>query len=142
MYTQQTAEKRLDALFNALVPCSGKAATLAGEIVRAICRIEYRNWNDGDHLGIGYGKETCNAAGRFLEEKCGGKVGECVSNAWGIRDEDAYDVAVAQLEIAVCEHLDKHPELQDTPNEEDMWDWFDKDEDVDDSGKDDDDEWY
>lgn len=25
-------------------------------------RISYRNWNDGDHIGVGYGRETCNPA--------------------------------------------------------------------------------
>ena len=49
-----------------MVPDTGKAESLAGERIRAISRIGYRYYNDGDQLGIDYGKETCNPAGRFL----------------------------------------------------------------------------
>ena len=51
-------EERINALFEELVPPMGKADSLAGELVRATCRIGYRYFNDGDHIGIGYGKET------------------------------------------------------------------------------------
>ena len=60
-------DEKLNGMFEELVPPTGKADTLAGEIVRAICRIGYRNWNDGDHIGVGYGNETCNAAARYLQ---------------------------------------------------------------------------
>lgn len=56
-------EKKIDAMFERLVPRTGKSGTVAGEIVRAVSRIGYRYWNDGDHLGIGYGREVCNPAG-------------------------------------------------------------------------------
>ena len=125
-------EEKLNGLFEELVPPSGKADTLAGEIVRAICRIGYRSYNDGDHLGVGYGKQTCNPAGRFLAKKCDDRVAECVGAAWGIRDDDAYDEALERLEIAVCDYLDAHPELREAPNSEDMWDSRDRYEDVDD----------
>ena len=76
------AENRINALFEELVPVSGKADTVAGEIVRAVTRIAYRNWNDGDHVGVGYGKETCNPAARYLMERAGSKVGEAGRNMW------------------------------------------------------------
>ena len=60
-------EERINKLFKELVPETGKADSLAGELVRAMSRIGYRFYNDGDQLGIGYGKETCNPAGRFLD---------------------------------------------------------------------------
>ena len=59
----QAIQDRSHALFKELVPISGKADSLAGEIVRAISRIGYRFYNDGDQLGIGYGKETCYHCG-------------------------------------------------------------------------------
>ena len=55
-------EERINKLFKELVPETGKADSLAGELVRAMSRIGYRFYNDGDQLGIGYGKETCNPA--------------------------------------------------------------------------------
>lgn len=125
-------EEKLNGMFDELVPPTGKADTLAGEIVRAICRIGYRNWNDGDHLGVGYGRETCNPAGRFLAKKCDDKVARCVADAWGIILDDLYDEALERLEIAVWEYLDAHPELRQAPNSEDMWDGRDRYEDVDD----------
>ena len=51
---------RVNTRFEELVPLEGKADTLAGEIVRAISRIGYRFYNDGDQVGVGYGKQTCN----------------------------------------------------------------------------------
>lgn len=78
------AENRINALFEELVPVSGKADTVAGEIVRAVTRIAYRNRNDGDHVGVGYGKETCNPAARYLMKKAGADVAQAVSNLWGV----------------------------------------------------------
>ena len=57
---------RVNTKFQELVPLEGKADTLAGEIVRAISRIGYRFYNDGDQVGVGYGKQTCNPPARFL----------------------------------------------------------------------------
>lgn len=39
---------QLQVYFDALVPRSGKAKTVAGELVRAMMRILYRDFNDGD----------------------------------------------------------------------------------------------
>lgn len=58
-------ENRINKLFEELVPTSGKADSLAGELVRATARIGYRFFNDGDMVNQGYGKETCNPAARF-----------------------------------------------------------------------------
>ena len=76
-------EKKIDVLFDELVPGSGKADTVAGEIIRAVSRIGYRNYNDGDHVGVGYGKETCNPAARYLSKKCGGEVEKTLAEIWG-----------------------------------------------------------
>lgn len=62
-------ENRINKLFEELVPTSGKADSLAGELVRATARIGYRFFNDGDMVNQGYGKETCNPAARFLIAK-------------------------------------------------------------------------
>lgn len=124
-------EKKLNELFEELVPASGKAATVAGEIVRAMMRISYRNWNDGDHIGAGYGRETCNPAARYLAAKCGEEVGSLVSAIWGIENDKAYDLILEQLEAAVLGYLEQHPELKAAENREDMFDYRDASEDVD-----------
>lgn len=134
-------EERINALFEELVPASGKADTVAGEMIRAICRIGYRNCNDGDHLGVGYGRETCNPAGRYLAAKGDDRIAELVCDAWYIHDDDLYDKALSKLEEAVLDYIETHPELREQVNEEDMWDYRDESEDVDDYDEDEEDWW-
>ena len=137
--TLTAAEERITALFDELTPSSGKADTVAGEIIRAISRIGYRNFNGGDHVGVGYGKETCNPAARYLMAKAGEKVEKIIiDKVWGEEQDDKYDRAVEELNEAVVEYIDQHPELKTTPNKEDMWDYRNKDEDVDDYEEDED----
>ena len=132
------AEQRINTLFEELVPGSGKADTVAGEIIRAVSRIAYRNSNDGDHVGVGYGKETCNPAARYLMVRAGRGVREAVLNMWGIYDDSAYDAAVEALEVAVLSYLEDRPELKTTANSEDMWDYRYEKEDVDDEDEEED----
>ena len=127
----KTTEKKLGELFEELVPASGKAPTVAGEIVRAINRISYRNWNDGDHIGVGYGRETCNPAARYLGAKCGEEVASLISAIWGIENDKAYDLILGQLEAEVVKYLERNPELKAAENRDDMFDYRNADEDVD-----------
>lgn len=53
-------------LWDKYVPSSGAAETIGGEILRAMSRIIYRFYNDGDMVGVGYGNETCNSSDRYL----------------------------------------------------------------------------
>ena len=101
-------EQRINALFEELVPASGKADTVAGEIIRAVSRITYRNYNDGDHVGVGYGNETCNPAARYLAAKCGEEISSLVYAAWGIENDKAYDLILEQLEATVQGELLAH----------------------------------
>lgn len=123
-------EKRVNKLFDKLVPKSGKAESLAGELVRAVCRLEYRFSNDGDKVGIRYGKETCNPAARFLMAKGNQRIQSLATAIWGIYDDRAYEDLLDILAGAVADYVEKNPDLCTTPTE-DMWD-FRTDEDVDD----------
>ena len=125
------AENKINALFEELVPTSGKADTVAGEIIRAVSRIAYRNSNDGDHIGVGYGKETCNPAARYLMRKAGEEVADAIADIWGIEPDDLYNSGLALVEEAVLNYVEQHPELKATLNSEDMWSYRNKDEDVD-----------
>jgi len=133
-------EHRLNALFEELVPVSGKAESLAGEIVRATCRIGHRFFNDGDMLGVGYGKETCNPAGRFLMEKLPREIGDLVVGLWGMPSEAGYEAVLDILCEKVAEYIDAHPEMRGAPTD-DMWDYRDREEDVDDEGWEDCEDW-
>ena len=59
-------ETRNEPLFDKLVPVQGKAETLEGEMLRAINRMVYRYYNDGDKYYEGYGAETAGPAVSFL----------------------------------------------------------------------------
>lgn len=132
---------KIGVLFRRLVPTSGKADTVAGEIVRAVNRICYRWYNDGDMIGAGYGKETCNPAARYLTKRAGSRVERVISDMWGIYISDCvYEERLETLCEEVLTYLEAHPELEKTENTEDMWDYYDREEDVDDS-EDEDDEW-
>ena len=61
-------EKRISVLFDKLVPGSGNADTVEGEIIRAINRIIYRWGNDGDLFWSGYGAETAGPAMEYLTD--------------------------------------------------------------------------
>ena len=59
-------EDRNEPLYDKLVPSSGDAETLEGEMLRAINRLIYRYYNDGDKYYEGYGTETAGPAHSFL----------------------------------------------------------------------------
>ncbi len=131
------AENDLEKLFDELVPAEGKAESLAGEIVRATMRIAYRFSNDGDMIGVGYGKETCNPAARFLlavivrESKTGKEIVNLIKSIWGIYSESMYEIGVYELMRLVVLYIVSNPELR-TVETEDMYSYRNPKEDVDD----------
>lgn len=136
--------KELSDLFDELVPVKGKADGKAGEIIRAVNRIIYRYFNDGDQIGIGYGRETVNSPARFLMIEAGIKVGDFVRHLWGLPFTDEYERYLDYLAEAVIELIDAHPELRQMPTK-DMLDYTDPEEDVDNDDYEDeydDDEYY
>ena len=125
-------EERINKLFKELVPMSGKADSLAGELVRATARIGYRFFNDGDMVNQAYGKETCNPAARFLIAKGNHEVSDLTVALWEIFSEDAYEKVLDTLEGAVVDYIKQNPDLRSQPTK-DMWDYRDEEEDRDDS---------
>lgn len=116
------SEKKIKTLFRKLVPVSGKADTVAGEILRAIGRISRRNYNDGEHIGVGDGG-TCESASRYLMIRAGDKAAEIIQTIWGVGFDVYYNAGVSVLEDEVVAFLEQHPELRETPNDEDMLDF-------------------
>ena len=137
--TMTKNDERLNALSDEMVPISGKCDSLAGELVRATERIGYRFFNDGDQIGIGYGKETCNPAARFLMKKAPKEISDLVAGLWGMVSEEGYEAVLDILVGKVADYIEAHPELREQPTP-DMWDFYDKHEDVDDSWEEDDEE--
>ena len=133
-------EDRINKLFKELVPETGKAGSLAGELVRAMSRIGYRFHNDGDMVNIAYGKETCNPAARFLIAKGNAEVSSLTAGLWEIFSEDAYEKVMDILCGAVADYVEQNPDLRNQPTE-DMWDFKDAADDQDDSWDEEEDDW-
>ena len=123
--------ERINQLFEELVPASSKAENLAGELVRAMARIGYRWYNDGDQVGIGYGRETCNPAARFLIHKGNKEVSDLAASIWGIHKRRGLRKAHRPSCRGGCRLRRRPPELRTLPTI-DIWDLRDPDEDVDD----------
>lgn len=121
---------KIDALFEELVPLSGKAENRAGEMIRAISRIGHRFYNDGDMIGIDYGKETCNPAARYLMKYGDEAVDAAFDDlhGWWMKETE-YEAFLDKLAAAVLNQVESHPELRSEPTE-DMWDLYDPNEDV------------
>ena len=62
---KNTIEKRFESL-EKLVPEQGAASTIEGEIIRAVQRIVYRYFNDGDEYDQGYGLDTVSPSVDWL----------------------------------------------------------------------------
>ena len=130
-------KKEWAAMEERLMPASGKAEMVAGEIIRAVDRIWYRWYNDGDKINVGYGKETCNGTARYLEKIRGS---EFPAEVWnGSLGEDAYTDFTERLVEEMFAFIKERPELETTPNTEDSrMDFIDDDLDRD-EGEDDED---
>jgi hypothetical protein len=134
-------EKRNDALYGKLVPGMGKADTQEGEMLRAINRIIYRYYNDGDEYFRGYGTETAGPAHSFLVNANTG-VRSAMEKIFG--DGTNYEETIQDA----LEHILSHIEAKQgkyTPNAEDMFSYeaeFEDEEDYEDDYYDEEEEYY
>lgn len=117
----------INKLFNELVPGNGTAETVAGELVRAMAKVQYRDYNDGDVFYEGYGLETCAPAAAFLMNFDGDEDYEEIEE--GLKDiEDKslsgseYTAALDSIADSLTQYIMSHPALLIQHNEKDMWD--------------------
>lgn len=118
LYERNAAnEAKLDKLFDELVPAMGEADTVAGEIVRALCRLGYRYYNDGDILGGVNGIYIAAPAG-YLYAQIGREknVGKYLDELYDEWREDKYENILDKLVSAVLDVLDDHPEYREKKN--------------------------
>lgn len=127
MMTNNDVERGLCELFDKYVPFSGKADTVGGEVVRAISRIVYRNFNDGDCIGVDYGNETCNAPARYLKYITKeADIRALIDDMWG--NEFDYDDKLEKLEYLVYQYVTDNEWVFERKNDDDMWnyrEWID-----------------
>ena len=117
-------EEKLDRLFSAMVPRKGNCDTVAGELVRAMMRLLYRDANDGDLFYDGYGIETCGAAVAYIIDTVPEiNFTEMFENiALRQLEDDAYTNALNDICDQLVTYILSHDELL-VPNETDFHDY-------------------
>lgn len=123
----RNAADPIEEAFELLVPSEGKAETVAGELVRAMMRILYRDYNDGDKFMAGYGLQTCGSSMCYLVEMMPDAWVDYAQRAVDeadeyIDDDAAYTQFITDLSDSLVDYLCKHPELFYTLNDEDSRD--------------------
>jgi len=130
--------KALDKYFDELVPSSGKAGTVNGEIVRAANRIGYRWYNDGDKFFEGYGAVTAGPAMAFLtkHDEIDGQIQDAFKrierSVVGTSSDQAYEKFLEELFTLAVRHVEM------IPNRKTNADLFDYDSDYKDYDEEDD----
>lgn len=111
----------LQMLFDALVPDQGAADTVAGELVRAIMRILYRDANAGDKFFQGYGLETCGSSAEYLfDNGFDSQIKSILDDVYRLADDDtAYTHAIESLASDIITTIVNDESLIYTPNTED-----------------------
>ena len=111
-------KKFIDEMYKRYVPMCGKADTVGGEIVRAINRICYKYYNDGDTVCHYYSSEYNHswACDSFLVERVYGY--RCMKFV----DEYDFEDRLAFNFNYIAEFLKTHNELFEIPNETDCLD--------------------
>lgn len=106
---------QFEHLFDILVPSSGKCESLAGELIRAVNKIEYRFFNDGDRWFEDYGIETAGPAAMFVinfEHQDEIPFWDFMINWAESNAEDSeYEARISQIKQAVSEYIEEHPEI-------------------------------
>lgn len=121
-------EDKMNLLFKELVPSVGKADTKAGELVRAMMRILYRDYNDGDIFYAGCGKETAGPAAEFLYQNADETMRSIIDDIVASDCvDDEYSAKLAEMSACLIDFLTDNPKLLGEPNEEDMFDYEPRD---------------
>jgi len=127
-------EDRNEPLYDELVAGSGKSDTVEGEMLRAINRIVYRYYNDGDEYHTGYGTETAGPAHSYLVN-ANHPLRSLVSTLF--KNGTNYEQTIKDVLDAILDHIESRRGKY-TPNSEDMYDYEpefeDEEEDDDDYG--------
>lgn len=119
----QNSDDPLQTAFDLLVPPSGPADSKAGELVRAMMRLLYRDYNDGDVFYEGYGLETCANAAEYLCIEIGDPIIDIVETTANKQATDSeYTRALEEMSSIVIHTLMDNPQLFDTPNDGDYQD--------------------
>lgn len=114
-------DNRLSALYKILVPSSGKADTVHGEIIRAVSRIDYRAYNDGEVFWMDVQNCACGEAAAYLEKTLPERYQALLHHVVAQRIDEfcpKYENFLSQLKEIT---LDVIATTENKPNTVDMW---------------------
>ena len=119
-------QKEYEALWERLVPVEGKAVTNAGEPLRAVSRLYYRWYNDGDRIQSVLNESVAVSAIKafkflyqFRDPVTKFSTKPLMDTIVGATTEADYEEALEQAVDAIIEWAVNQP---DTPNEDDFLD--------------------
>lgn len=126
---------RLQKLFDELVGPSGPADTKEGELVRAMMKIHYRYYNDGDYFYRGYGVETAGSCAAYLMHSKVPGLREAIEKAVGLggdekkeyKPEDAYDKQLNAVTKIICDYVEGKEGKYEKNDDDNLADKYDKD---------------
>ncbi len=111
------ADDKLELLFDKLVPSSGKADSVAGEMVRAMMRILYRDYNDGDVFYEGYGLETCGDSVEYLMDSDADLTDDFKAIVEDQLTDEAYTDAITAISNKLVDFIINNPYLMVEDND-------------------------
>jgi hypothetical protein len=137
-------EDRNEPLYDKLVPGNGDAETVEGEMLRAINRLIYRYYNDGDKYYEGYGTETAGPAHSFLVNANHPLKSMMYRLFKEFISDDEYERMLKDILDVILDHIESRqgeytkntlggmfkyePEFEDMEEEEDPYDDYDDDD--------------
>lgn len=114
---------RMNELFKLLVPASGSSKYEGGELIRAMSKILYRDYNDGDVFYEGYGIETCGSAVAFLCDKMPQLTQMFEDIAYRNLEGTSYTHSINEIAEEVMDEIFADPEKAVSRNTEDYLDY-------------------
>jgi hypothetical protein len=125
-------EDKFDEIVSEYVPSSGQADTVIGEIARAIARIGYRFFNDGDMVSVGYGIGSCGSTYIYLTEEMRDELTYetygPIASLEDITDEEQYEETLKKIVEQFVKDYESgaYDELKTQPNTVNSRSDFDK----------------
>ena len=117
----------LEDINSILVPARDECDTVAGEIVRAMMRILYRWYNDGDRFYQGYGLETVGGSASYLASQIK-SIEKLIDHLlqdydYSYDNDDKYEQFIIEMTDNVVDYLRNNENAIFTPNVEDSREW-------------------
>lgn len=108
----QKPSDTLDDMFEVAVPPQGQCDNIGCELIRAMMRVMYRDYNDGDVFYQGYGLETCCSDAAFVMDNTDDEIYRDFMNiAENGYEDNAYTQALENITGKLIEFLRNNPEI-------------------------------